>query len=52
MTLSFLKRQAAALVCGFALSGAVLPKDLFSPRLYVNDKVVTQYEVTQRAKFL
>jgi peptidyl-prolyl cis-trans isomerase SurA len=52
MTLSFLKRQAAALVCGFALSGAVLAQDLFSPRLYVNDKVVTQYEVTQRAKFL
>ena len=52
MTLSFLKRQAAALVCGFALNGAVLAQDLFSPRLYVNDKVVTQYEVTQRAKFL
>lgn len=52
MTLSFLKRQAAALACGLAFSSAVPAQDLFSPRLYVNDKVVTQYEVTQRAKFL
>lgn len=52
MTLSFLKLQAAALIAGIALSGSSWAENLFAPRVYVNDRVITDYEVTQRAKFL
>lgn len=52
MTLSFLKHQVTALVCGLALTGAAMAQDLFAPRLYVNDKVITEFEVMQRAMFL
>ncbi len=52
MTLSFLKLQAAALIAGLALSGVAQAENLFAPRIFVNDRVVTDYEVAQRAKFL
>lgn len=52
MAFSYLKRQAVALLCSVALTGPVLAQDLFSPRLYVNDRVITNYEVQQRAEFL
>jgi peptidyl-prolyl cis-trans isomerase SurA len=52
MAFSFLKRQAAVLLCTVALTGATLAQDLFSPRMYVNDRVITNYEVQQRAEFL
>jgi peptidyl-prolyl cis-trans isomerase SurA len=56
MQFSVLKRQAAAVAVGLALSAAlvapVLAQDLFAPRLYVNDRAVTEYEVQQRALFL
>jgi peptidyl-prolyl cis-trans isomerase SurA len=55
MAVSFVKRQVAALLCGVALAG--LPaigaaQDLFAPRMIVNDRVITGYEVTQRSLFL
>jgi len=56
MAFSFLKRQAAALLCSVALASAgiapAMAQDLFAPRVYVNDRVVTGYEVMQRAMFL
>ena len=52
MIVSFLKRQLAALACGLALSGSVLAQDLFAPRVYVNDRVITAYEIDQRARLL
>jgi peptidyl-prolyl cis-trans isomerase SurA len=52
MAFSFLKRQAAVLLCTVALTGTTLAQDLFSPRMYVNDRVITNYEVQQRAEFL
>ena len=52
MVVSFLKRQAAALACSVALVGPAMAQDLFAPRLYVNDRVITAFEVDQRAKFL
>lgn len=52
MRISVLKRQAAALALGLALTAPGLAQDLFTPRLYVNDRVVTNYEVEQRALFL
>lgn len=52
MTFSFLKLQVTALVCGLVLSVAALAQDLFAPRIYVNDKVITEFEVMQRAMFL
>ena len=56
MAFSYLKRQAVALLCSVALAGAVggpvLAQDLFGPRLYVNDRVITNYEVQQRSEFL
>lgn len=52
MAFSFLKRQAVALVVGAALVWPAMAQDMFGPRLYVNDRVITQYEVTQRAEFL
>jgi peptidyl-prolyl cis-trans isomerase SurA len=52
MAFSVLKRQAAALALGLILAGPGLAQDLFAPRLYVNDRVITNYEVEQRALFL
>lgn len=42
----------AALVCGAMLAAPVAAQDLFAPRLFVNDRVITEYEVMQRAMFL
>jgi peptidyl-prolyl cis-trans isomerase SurA len=55
MAVSFVKRQVAALLCSVALAG--LPamgqaQDLFAPRMIVNDRVITGYEVEQRSLFL
>jgi peptidyl-prolyl cis-trans isomerase SurA len=47
-----IRRQAAALAIGVAMAGSALAQDLYAPRLYVNDRVITGYEVTQRAMFL
>lgn len=52
MAFSVLKRQAVALACTVALAGPALAQDLFAPRLYVNDRVITEYEISQRAMFL
>jgi peptidyl-prolyl cis-trans isomerase SurA len=56
MRFSVLKRQTAVMALGLALTAGlvapVLAQDLFAPRLYVNDRAVTEYEVTQRALFL
>ncbi len=52
MAFSFLKRHVAALLCGVMLTGPVLAQDLFAPRIYVNDRVITEYEISQRALFL
>ncbi|MDX5350361.1 MAG: peptidylprolyl isomerase [Paracoccaceae bacterium] len=52
MAFSVLKRQAAALACTVALTGSALAQDLFAARVYVNDRVVTEYEISQRAMFL
>ena len=52
MGFSVLKRQAAAVALGLALTAPVLAQDLFTPRLFVNDRVITNYEVEQRALFL
>jgi peptidyl-prolyl cis-trans isomerase SurA len=52
MKVSVLKRQATALALALALTAPVLAQDLFTPRLYVNDRVITNYEVEQRALFL
>jgi peptidyl-prolyl cis-trans isomerase SurA len=56
MAFFFLKRHLAVLLCSVALTGAALgvatAQDLFSPRIYVNDRVITNYEVQQRAEFL
>ncbi|WP_103256068.1 peptidylprolyl isomerase [Tabrizicola aquatica] len=52
MAFSVLKRQATALACILALTGPALAQDLFTPRLYVNDRVITEYEIAQRAMFL
>lgn len=56
MAFSFLKRQMAAVLCGTVLGGFLLAASAtaqdFSPRLYVNDRVITEYEVAQRVLFL
>ncbi|MFO1203595.1 MAG: peptidylprolyl isomerase [Tabrizicola sp.] len=56
MRFSVLKRQAAAALISTMLAGSlaapVLAQDLFAPRLYVNDRAITGYEVEQRALFL
>lgn len=56
MGFSVLKRQVAALALGLALGPALtapgFAQDLFTPRLYVNDRVITNYEIEQRALFL
>jgi peptidyl-prolyl cis-trans isomerase SurA len=51
MALSFLKQPLAALLCVSLTSGSLLSQD-FSPRLFVNDRVITQYEFDQRLEFL
>lgn len=49
-------RTVSALVLAVALAGTAArdatSQDLFAPRLYVNDQVITEYEVIQRALFL
>lgn len=52
MAFSVLKRQALALLLGTALAGPVAAQDLFQPHVYVNDRVVTVYELAQRELFL
>jgi peptidyl-prolyl cis-trans isomerase SurA len=52
MRFSLLKRQVAGLLCALVLAGPAVSQDLFSPRIYVNDRAITQYEVVQRALFL
>lgn len=52
MGFSVLKRQVAAFALGLALTAPGMAQDLFTPRLYVNDRVITNYEVEQRALFL
>lgn len=57
MRFSVLKRQAAAATLGLALAVPalvvpVLAQDLFAPRIYINDRAITEYEVAQRALFL
>lgn len=45
--------RALALAAAVALAGLpALAQNLFAPRLYVNDQVITEYEVIQRALFL
>lgn len=52
MLFSVLRRQASAVLVGMALMAPVLAQDIFAPRIYVNDRAVTVYEVEQRALFL
>lgn len=52
MRFSVLKRQAAAVLISLTLGAPVLAQDLFAPRIYVNDRAITNYEVEQRALFL
>jgi peptidyl-prolyl cis-trans isomerase SurA len=57
MRFSVLKRQAAAAAIGLALVAPVtmapaLAQDVFAPRVYINDRAITEYEVAQRALFL
>ena len=52
MRFSVVKRQAAAVLLATVLAGPVLAQDLFAPRLYINDRAITNYEVEQRALFL
>ncbi|MBN8630207.1 MAG: peptidylprolyl isomerase [Rhodobacterales bacterium] len=52
MGFSVLKRQAAAVLVSLTLTAPVLAQDLFAPRLYVNDRAITGYELDQRALFL
>jgi peptidyl-prolyl cis-trans isomerase SurA len=57
MAFTFLKRQATGLIFGAALALPCMAlqaaaQDLFAPRIYVNDRVITEYEVAQRAMFL
>jgi peptidyl-prolyl cis-trans isomerase SurA len=52
MAFTDLKRWAQGLLCAALLAGPAPAQDLFAPRLYVNDRVITEFEVTQRALFL
>jgi peptidyl-prolyl cis-trans isomerase SurA len=56
MVFSFLKRQTATLVYGvvmaWTVTGPGLAQDIVAPRLYVNDRAITTFEVEQRALFL
>lgn len=56
-----LRAQARQRIAGFLLGAALslaqasapaIAQDLFAPRLYINDQVITEYEVIQRALFL
>ena len=40
------------MLVSLVLTGPVLAQDLFAPKLYVNDRAITVYEVEQRALFL
>lgn len=52
MRFSVLKRQAAAVLIGLTLTVPVAAQDMFAPRIYINDRAITNYEVDQRALFL
>ncbi|MCC6518790.1 MAG: peptidylprolyl isomerase [Tabrizicola sp.] len=52
MRFSVLKRRTAVVLVSLALGTPLLAQDLFAPRLYVNDRAITNYEVEQRALFL
>jgi len=52
MQFSGVKWQAAAVLVAAVLAGPVLAQELFAPRLYINDRAITNYEVEQRALFL
>lgn len=52
MAFSGLKRQAMALILLGALAGGAAAQDLFAPRIYVNDRMISEYEVQQRILFL
>lgn len=52
MRFSVLKRQAAVVLVSLTLATPVLAQDLFAPRVYINDRAITNYEVEQRALFL
>lgn len=43
---------AAALAAPVIFAPPALAQNLFAPRVYVNEQVITEYEVTQRARFL
>jgi peptidyl-prolyl cis-trans isomerase SurA len=51
MAFFFLKRRLTALLCASVVGAAAVAQD-FTPRLYVNDRVITQFEVDQRVAFL
>ena len=48
----FLVRRAVALAVTVVLAAPVTAQDLFTPRMIVNDRVITEFEVAQRALFL
>jgi len=52
MQFSGVNWQAAAGLVAAVLAGPVLAQELFAPRLYINDRAITNYEVEQRALFL
>jgi peptidyl-prolyl cis-trans isomerase SurA len=52
MAFSFVRRQAAVLAISVALACPTTAQDLFAPRIFVNDRVITEFEVLQRAEFL
>ncbi|NJM82014.1 MAG: peptidylprolyl isomerase, partial [Tabrizicola sp.] len=52
MARSFLKRQFAALILGLGLVIPAAAQDLYAPRLYVNDRAISEFEVQQRMLFL
>ncbi|MBS0124224.1 peptidylprolyl isomerase [Thetidibacter halocola] len=47
-----LTRLSAALVLGLSLSSGAQAQGLFSPAILVDDKVITGYEIEQRARML
>lgn len=52
MRFSVLKRRTAVVLVSLALGTPLLAQDLFAPRLYVNDRAITNFEIEQRALFL
>ncbi len=50
--MSFLKIRIAAVLCAMILAGPVPAQESFAPRLFVGDRVITDYEVAQRVLFL